>query len=244
MLSSLVRWKFLASPVCVPLVWFLLVGGFGSALLLLFFSDYSLRYAYDWLSFYLGCSGCSAFVFFQDEIRTQFRQYLTTFPCDFISALVGMVAISLLVHGFTLQATGVLTMLMCLGTYPLLCFLWSSQNSDQRRSIFSLTIYSILFVLSLEASLMTLYAIRSLSMSSPASLAHIPRVFLNVRDGNQWLALGSWIPLGIWWNQSIDQMDRFRNRGFIHGLLSPGWWSYFLFWYLAWLTQGRGATWS
>ena len=225
----------------MPLIWFLLVGGFGSALLLLFFSDYSLRYAYAWLSFYLGCSGCSAFVFFQAEIRNRFRQYLKTYPCDLISALVGMIAISVLVHGFALQATGVLTMLMCLGAYPLLCFLWSSQNSDQRKSIFRLATYSILFVLFVEAILMTSYVVRSLPMSSAATLAHMPRVFLNVRDGNQWLALGSWIPLGVWWNQYMDQMDRSRNRGLIHGLLSPGWWSYFLFWYLAWLTQGRGA---
>ena len=212
MLSFFDRWKLSALPISAPLLWFLFVGGIGTTLLLTFFPDYSLRYAYAWLSFYLGCSGCSAFVFFQSGLRNQFRQYLKTYPCELISALIGMVAVSVLVNGFIPQATAVLTMLLCLGTYPVLCFLWSKQDALQRKYIVCAVISSILFVLCVEAMLITLYAIYSLPMSSSSSLARIPRVFLNVRDGNQWLALGAWVPLGIWWNQCMYQMNGSRKR--------------------------------
>jgi hypothetical protein len=75
-------------------------------------------------------------------------------------------------------------------------------------------------------------------MSSSDSLLIWPRIFLNVRDNNQWLACGFCIPISLWFTSHVPAPFPSRlprvDAPVVIGLMA-------IFWYLDLLTFGRGA---
>ncbi|CRY92645.1 putative membrane protein [Synechococcus sp. WH 8103] len=146
-----------------------MVGGVVSLPLLVLMPDYSYRYGLQWLGFYFARSGCSALVFVQGGLRRDYLQFLRDcFPSEVIALLLVMIIGSVCVHGFLSQATAVLTMLMVMGTYPLLCFLWFIQGD--RRDHLYLCIRIVLGVVLAEAIFLSCYQWLGLGMSSSDSL--------------------------------------------------------------------------
>jgi hypothetical protein len=224
-------------PSGLPLTWFILVGGVVSLPLLVLMPDYSYRYGLQWLGFYFACGGCSALVFVQGGLRRDYLQFLRDcFPSEVIALLLVMIIGSVCVHGFLSQATAVLTMLMVMGTYPLLCFLWFIQGD--RRDHLYLCIRIVLGVVLAEAIFLSCYQWLGLGMSSSDSLLIWPRIFLNVRDNNQWLACGFCIPISLWFTSHVPAPFPSRlprvDAPVVIGLMA-------IFWYLDLLTFGRGA---
>ena len=96
-----------------------MVGGVVSLPLLIFVSASSYRYGLQWLGFYFACAGCSSLVFAQPNLRREFRSYLcNVFPSDVIVLLLMIFLGPVIVNGFSVQATGVLTALLVLATFP------------------------------------------------------------------------------------------------------------------------------
>ena len=224
-------------PAGLPLTWFILVGGVVALPLLVLMPDYSYRYGLQWLGFYFACGGCSALVFAQSGLHRDYLQFLRDrFPSEVIALLLLMIVGSVCVHGFLSQATAVLTMLMVLGTYLLLCFLWFIQREHCEH--LHLLIRIVLGVVLAESLFLSCYQWLGLGMSSSNPLSIWPRIFLNVRDNNQWLACGFWIPISLWFTAHVP--DCFPSRlprvkaPVVIGLMA-------MFWYLDLLTFGRGA---
>ena len=143
-------------PDGLPLTWFLVVGGLVGLPLLVVLPNFSYRYGLQWLGLYFACAGCSALVFAQPDLRCRYFNYLrNSFPCEILACLVFMVSGSIFVHGFMRQATGVLTMLMVLGTWPVLCFLWSLNRSCSDH--LALLVRIVLGVLLAESLFLTFY---------------------------------------------------------------------------------------
>ncbi len=230
-----------ASPLCshrgLPLTWFIVVGGIVSLPLLILMPDYSYRYGLQWLGFYFACGGCSALVFVQSELRHDYLQFLRNrFPSEVVALLLLMIVGSVCVNGLLPQVIGVLTMLLVLGTWPLLSFLWFIQH--ERRDHMYLLTRVVLSVVLAESLFLSCYQWLGLGMSSVDSLSVWPRIFLNVRDNNQWLACGFWIPMSLWY--SVHVPGRFPSLLPRVGILSViGLMA--MFWYLDFLTYGRGA---
>ena len=221
----------------LPLTWFIVVGGIVALPLLILMPDYSYRYGMQWLGFYFACGGCSALVFAQAGLRRDYLLFLRDyFPSEAVVILLLMIVGSVCAHGFIPQATGVLTMLMVLGTWPLLSFLWFNQR--ERCDHLYLFIRVVLGVVLAESLFLSSYQWLGLGMSSSNALSIWPRIFLNVRDNNQWLACGFWIPISLWFSAHIP--DRFPSRlprveaPVVIVLMT-------MFWYLDLLTYGRGA---
>ena len=236
-MRAVVRDSALARPEGLPLTWFLVVGGVVGLPLLVLVPDYSYRYGLQWLSFYFACGGCSALVFAQRDLRRDYLRFLRhRFPSEVIAILLMMIFGSVVANGFMPQATGVLTMLMVLGTWPLLSFLWFIQY--ERHDHLYLLVQIVLGVVLAESCFLSFYQWFGLGMSSLGSLSNWPRVFLNVRDNNQWLACGFWIPIGLWFSAKapkslsilLPRLDALLVIGFMA-----------MFWYLDLLTYGRGA---
>ena len=221
----------------LPLTWFIVIGGVVAVPLLVLMPDYSYRYGLQWLAFYFACGGCSALVFAQAGLRRDYLLFLRDrFPSEVVAILLLMILGSVCAHGFIPQATGVLTMLMVLGTWPLLSFLWFIQR--ERHDHFYWFIRIVLGVVLAESLFLSCYQWLGLGMSSAGSLSIWPRIFLNVRDNNQWLACGFWIPISLWFSAHIPDrlslpLPRFAPSSVI-GLTA-------MFWYLDLLTYGRGA---
>ncbi len=224
-------------PAGLPLTWFIVVGGVVALPLLVLMPDYSYRYGLQWLGFYFSCGGCSALVFAQSGLRRDYLQFLRDrFPSEVVALLLLMIVGSVCANGFVPQATAVLTMLMVMGTYPLLCFLWFIQR--EHCDHFHLLIRIVLGVVLAESLFLSSYQWLGLGLSSSDSLSIWPRIFLNVRDNNQWLACGFWIPISLWFSAHVPEpfilpLPRFAPLSVI-GLMS-------MFWYLDLLTYGRGA---
>ena len=222
----------------LPLSWFLFVGGLVGLPLLVVIPNYSYRYGLQWLGFYFACGGCSALVLAQSHLRRNYFRFLRdSFPSEAVAILLMMIAVSVCANGFVSQATGSLTMLMVLGVFPLLSFLWFIQH--QRLIHLYLLAMIVVGVLLAESLFLSCYQLLGLSMSSDDSLSVWPRIFLNVRDGNQWLACGFWIPMSLWFSAHVPKKHfplLFPRLGApsVVGLLA-------LFWYLDMLTYGRGA---
>ena len=221
----------------LPLTWFIVVGGIVASPLLILMPDYSYRYGLQWLGFYFSCGGCSALVFAQSGLRRDYLQFLRDrFPSEVVALLLLMIVGSVCANGFVPQATAVLTMLMVLGTYPLLCFLWFIQRKHCEH--LHLLIRIVLGVVLAESLFLSCYQWLGLGMSSSNALSIWPRIFLNVRDNNQWLACGFWIPISLWFTAHVP--DCFSSRlprvkaPVVTGLMA-------MFWYLDLLTYGRGA---
>ena len=118
-------------PEGLPLTWFLVVGGLVGLPLLVLLPDYSYRYGLQWLGFYFACAGCSALVFAQSDLRRDYLRFLAVrFLSEAVAILLLMIVGSVCANGFMSQATGVLTMLMVLGVWPLLSFLWFLQRGQ------------------------------------------------------------------------------------------------------------------
>ena len=116
-------------PAGLPLTWFIVVGGVMALPLRVLIPDYSYRNGLQWLGFYFSCGGCSARALAQSGLRRDYLQFLSDrFPSEVVALLLLMIVGSVCANGFVPQATAVLTMLMVLGTYPLLCFLWFIQR--------------------------------------------------------------------------------------------------------------------
>ena len=229
----------LFQPAGLPLTWFLVVGGVVGLPLLMFMSDVSYRYGLQWLSFYFACAGCSLLLHVQPVLRCRFRVYLADqFPSEIVASLLLMVLGSVLINGFLVQAVGVLTMALVLGVLPLLCFLWSVNCGDD--CFLHLFFWLVVGILLGEAICLSIYGFISLPMSGWGSLALLPRIFLNVRDNNQWLACSFWMPVALWMNRYCVATDLVLRRlpslslFFIFAIT-------FLYWYLDILTFGRGA---
>jgi len=230
-----------ASPLCsyrgLPLAWFIVVGGIAALPLLILMPDYSYRYGLQWVGFYFACGGCSLLVFVQSELRRDYLLFLRNrFPSEVVALLLLMISGSVFANGFLLQATGVLTMLLVLGTWPLLSFLWFIQR--EHRDHLYLLARIVLGVVLAESLFLSCYQLLGLGMSSQDSLSVWPRIFLNVRDNNQWLACGFWIPISLWFSAHFpgrfpSLLPRIGIPSVI-GMMA-------LFWYLDLLTYGRGA---
>ena len=236
-MREVVRDSALIRPEGLPLTWFLVVGGLVGLPLLVLLPDYSYRYGLQWLGFYFACAGCSALVFAQSELRRDYLRFLALrFPSEAVAILLLMIVGSVCANGFMSQATGVLTMLMVLGVWPLLSFLWFLQRGLHDHVY--LLVRIVVGVLVAESLFLSCYQWLGLGMSSADSLSVWPRIFLNVRDNNQWLACGFWIPLGLWFSAS--------RSGYLQSLFPAiRRWNVLcfsaLFWYLDFLTYGRGA---
>ena len=217
--------------------WFLFVGGLVGLPLLVIIPNYSYRYGLQWLGFYFACGGCSALVLAQSHLRRNYFRFLQdSFPSEAVAILLMMIAVSVCANGFVSQATGSLTMLMVLGVFPLLSFLWFIQH--QCLIHLYLLARIVVGVLLAESLFLSCYQWLGLSMSSADSLSVWPRIFLNVRDGNQWLACGFWIPMSLWFSAYVPKhfpplLPRMGAPSVVVLLA--------LFWYLDMLTYGRGA---
>ena len=226
----------LLRPQALPLTWFLVVGGFVGLPLLVFVPDYSYRYNLQWSSIYWACGGCSALTFFRPSLRRQYSLYLRArFPSEVIALMLLVLVGSILAHGFWVQAVGLCTMLMVLGVWPLLSFLWFVNRESAHH--WNLFLRIVIFVLLAESVFLTCYQLLGLGMSSPLSLKLWPRIFLNVRDGNQWLACGFWVPVALWFSRVMRRGSPFQFNEIDYPkivLLMT------LFWYLDLLTYGRG----
>ena len=126
-------------------------------------------------------------------------------------------------------------MLMVLGTWPLLSFLWFAQSA--RVDHLKLLIRIVLGVVLAESLFLTAYQGFGLGMTSLKAMALWPRIFINIRDNNQWLACGFWVPISLW--LSIHRPNLAPSFG-----LCPKHWIVVvcmaMFWYLDLLTYGRG----
>ena len=232
-----IKSSVLFQPAGLPLTWFLVVGGVVGLPLLLFVPDIAYRYNFQWLLFYLSCGGCSALVFFQVDLRRNFFRYLQTyFPSESVALLLVMIAGSIFVHGFYVQAVALLTMLMVLGTWPLLSFLWFEQSACPDH--LKLLIRIVLGVVLAESLFLTVYQGFGLGMTSLKAMALWPRIFINIRDNNQWLACGFWVPISLWLSihrPNLSPCFGFRSKPWIVVVCMA------MFWYLDLLTYGRGA---
>ena len=138
--------------------------------------DYSYRYGLQWLGFYFACAGCSALVFAQSDLRRDYLRFLALcFPSEAVAILLLMIVGSVCANGFMSQATGVLTMLMVLGVWPLLSFLWFLQRG-QHDHVY-LLVRIVLGVLVAESLFLSCYQWLVLGMSSADSLSVWPEFF-------------------------------------------------------------------
>ena len=131
-----------------------------------------------------------------------------------------------------------LTALLVLATFPVLGFLWCKNLVYRCHSRLLLNI--VVGVLVAEAIFLTFYQLLGLSFSGVNELKLLPRIFLNIRDNNQWIACTFWIPVWMW-------LSRFVGLNLLREALHPPrsllliFFTTLLYWYLVLLTHGRGA---